>query len=160
MFILESESHTEKLAWVLAEETVPGDVIGLTGNLGAGKSFFARAFIQIRCKVIEVPSPTFTLVQTYDDCFNNNNALCEIWHLDLYRLKDSSEALELGIEDAIGKEILLIEWARNIDNQILGDWLEIDLRFSESHSERTLILNAHGPRSETLKKKLSNYLNS
>ena len=71
MFILESESHTEKLAWVLAEETVPGDVIGLTGNLGAGKSFFARPFIQIRCKVIEVPSPTFTLVQTYDDCFNN-----------------------------------------------------------------------------------------
>lgn len=82
-----------------------GDVLLLQGDIGTGKSFFARALIQSLQKIPEdVPSPTFTLVQTYDTLSG------EIWHADLYRLGDPSEADELGLLDAFNSAICLIEW--------------------------------------------------
>jgi tRNA threonylcarbamoyladenosine biosynthesis protein TsaE len=83
----------------------PGDTILLSGEIGAGKSAFSRAVI--RCNAgaeIDVPSPTFTLVQTYE--FQDT----EIWHCDLYRLTHPDEALELGLDEAFETAICLIEW--------------------------------------------------
>ena len=96
---------TERLAHFLAQELQPGDLVTLSGGLGAGKTTLARAIIQTLADdpELEVPSPTFTLVQTYE----TPTAL--VWHFDLYRLKDPQEAVELGIEDALSDGIVLIE---------------------------------------------------
>ncbi len=88
-----------------------GDTLLLQGDIGAGKSFFARALIQSLQDIPEdVPSPTFTLVQTYDTQSG------EIWHADLYRLNDPSEADELGLIDAFSTAICLIEWPDRLGN--------------------------------------------
>ncbi|KGJ05694.1 hypothetical protein SAMN04487972_105164 [Paracoccus halophilus] len=98
---------TACLARVMAAMLKPGDVVALQGPVGAGKTHFARALIRARQgeAAEDVPSPTFTLVQTYDDPLGT-----EIWHADLYRLTHPDELVELGLEDAMRDSILLIEW--------------------------------------------------
>ena len=98
-------SQTKKLAESLAKLLKTGDVIALYGTLGVGKTAFTRFLVQSFCgEKEEVPSPTFTLLQTYEtDDF-------PIYHFDLYRLKKPDEVLELGIEDAFYDGVSLIEW--------------------------------------------------
>lgn len=99
------ELATAHLAQSLAPILQPGDTLLLDGQIGAGKSAFCRALIRARFGAeIDVPSPTFTLVQTYDD------EQAEIWHCDLYRLGSVDEVIELGLEDAFATGICLIEW--------------------------------------------------
>ncbi len=94
--ITNSEAETSRLAKELSNYASAGDFIGLTGDLGAGKSVFARAFIRELSKdfELEVPSPTFTLVQTYDDL------RIKASHFDLYRINDGAELDELGLARA------------------------------------------------------------
>jgi tRNA threonylcarbamoyladenosine biosynthesis protein TsaE len=98
-------------------------VIALAGGLGVGKTSFARAFLRARAgdESLEVPSPTFTLVQIYDLPGG------PVWHLDLYRLKRPEEAWELGIEEAFDSAILLIEWPENLGGLLPEAHLEIGL---------------------------------
>ncbi len=98
---------TAGLARVFASALHPGDTLALRGPVGAGKTHFARAFIRARQGELaeDVPSPTFTLVQTYPDPMGT-----EIWHADLYRLGDIGELIELGLDDAMSEAITLIEW--------------------------------------------------
>jgi len=108
---LPTESDTAILGQTLARFASPGDTILLRGQIGAGKSALARAFIRHHLGPdAEVPSPTFTLVQVYE------MADVEIWHADLYRLTDAQEAVELGLMDAFENQICLIEWP-----ELLGD---------------------------------------
>src|SRR4051812_29949378 len=103
--VLPDEAATAALAGRLAPLAARGDVVALTGALGAGKTSFARGFIAARAgRPIEVPSPTFTLVQTYDLPSG------PIWHFDLYRLERPDDAIELGIDEAFADGISLIEW--------------------------------------------------
>src|ERR1700754_4988912 len=107
--ILPDPAATERLAAIIAAEARAGDAILLSGDLGAGKTHFARAFINaLTAAPEEVPSPTFTLVQTYDALALG--VPVKIWHFDLYRLKAPDETLELGIEDAFAEAISLVEW--------------------------------------------------
>ncbi|MEJ8562272.1 tRNA (adenosine(37)-N6)-threonylcarbamoyltransferase complex ATPase subunit type 1 TsaE [Yoonia sp. GPGPB17] len=104
-FPLADEAATGALATQIAGRLKPGDTLLLEGEIGAGKSAFARALIRARLGRIEdVPSPTFTLVQTYED------AAGDIWHCDLYRLSHPDEALELGLDEAFETAICLVEW--------------------------------------------------
>lgn len=101
----------------LAEIAQAGDVLLLDGDLGAGKSFFSRSFINHLAEKqlgekIEVPSPTFTLVQTYDQLKP------PIWHFDLYRLSSPDEAYELGLDDAVKTSICLIEWPSRLEGDL------------------------------------------
>ncbi|WP_017999091.1 bifunctional tRNA (adenosine(37)-N6)-threonylcarbamoyltransferase complex ATPase subunit type 1 TsaE/phosphotransferase [Paracoccus sp. N5] len=98
---------TACLARVMAAVLKPGDVIALQGPVGAGKTHFARAFIRARQgeAAEDVPSPTFTLVQTYADPLGT-----EIWHADLYRLTHPEELTELGLDEAMQGGIVLVEW--------------------------------------------------
>ena len=101
---LPDENATAALAARLAAVVRPGDIIALKGELGAGKTSFARAFIRARGGDETVPSPSFTLVQTYDLPGGT------VWHFDLYRLRAAEEAWELGVEEAFHDGIALIEW--------------------------------------------------
>lgn len=102
--ICKDEAETVTFAHKLAEMAQVGDVFALYGTLGMGKSVLARAFIQVLTKAEEVPSPTFTLVQSYEA------PDFEIYHFDLYRLKTPEEIFELGMEEALYGGVCLIEW--------------------------------------------------
>jgi len=118
---LPDEAATAALAAQIAARVVPGDVIALKGELGAGKTSFARAFIRARGGVEAVPSPTFTLVQVYE------LGEVPIWHIDLYRLRNPEEAWELGIEDAFLDGVSLIEWPERLGPLVPARRLEITL---------------------------------
>lgn len=103
--IAQTEQDTADIARKIALNAKNGDIYCLHGDLGAGKTSFSRAFIQsLTGNTTEVPSPTFTLVQTYD------TERFGIWHFDLYRLEDPEEIYELGWEEALSNNVLLIEW--------------------------------------------------
>lgn len=100
----------------LSECLLPGTAVLLSGPIGAGKTHLARAIIQARLPVSEdVPSPTYTIVQTYVV------GETEIWHADLYRLSDSSELTELGLEDAFETGITLVEWPDRLPRELLPE---------------------------------------
>lgn len=104
IFVSKSEADTGALAEKLAAISVQGDVWALNGTLGAGKSVFARAFIKKLTGSRDVPSPTFTLLQTYSaEAF-------DIYHYDLYRLEKPAEIFELGVEEAFYSGVSLVEW--------------------------------------------------
>lgn len=118
---LPDETATAALAARIAALARPGDIIALRGELGAGKTSFARAFIRARRGAEQVPSPTFTLVQIYQ------LADATVWHFDCYRLRDPEEAWELGIEDAFAEGISLIEWPERLGPLLPPRRLELAL---------------------------------
>src|SRR5258708_40233486 len=118
---LPDAAATASLAARLAALARPGDVIALKGELGAGKTSFARAFIRARGGHEAVPSPTFTLVQVY------TLDAGPIWHIDGYRLRHPEEAWELDIEDAFREGVSLIEWPERLGSLVPARRLEITL---------------------------------
>ncbi len=104
--VLPDLTATEAFAACISARLMAGDTVLLSGEIGAGKTSFARAVIRARMGAeIDVPSPTYTLVQTYAA------RDVEIWHADLYRLGDPDEVAELGLDAALGSAICLIEWS-------------------------------------------------
>jgi tRNA threonylcarbamoyladenosine biosynthesis protein TsaE len=140
---VEDEAGLGRLGRRLAEVAVPGDAILLIGDLGAGKTSFARAFIQAHGVEDEIPSPTFSLVQTYETG-GDDTAPRSIWHFDLYRLEGESDLYELGIEDAFDEGITLIEWPDRLGRLTPSDRLEIEITFGKHETERTITLTGHG----------------
>lgn len=113
---------TDRFAARLADLVAPGTCLLLSGPIGAGKSHFARAFIRHRLGYRgDIPSPTFTLVQTYESPTE------EVWHADLYRLTHPDEVLELGLDQAFGRAICLIEWPDRLGNLAPKDALHLSL---------------------------------
>jgi tRNA threonylcarbamoyladenosine biosynthesis protein TsaE len=111
---------TARLARRLAPRLGAGDTLLLDGPIGAGKTHFARALIQALLPVPEdVPSPTFTLVQTYQA------AAFEIWHCDLYRLSTARDVLELGLDEAFGQALCLVEWPDRLGDLAPADALRL-----------------------------------
>jgi tRNA threonylcarbamoyladenosine biosynthesis protein TsaE len=145
---LTSEAATTTLARRLAPRLAPGDTILLSGPVGAGKSAFARALIRARLgdPLAEVPSPTFTLVQTYGEGADT------LWHADLYRLSHPDEVGELGLLAAMEEAICLIEWPDRLGPFTPLSALHLDLE-AEGEDERRLTLSgppSWGPRLEDL----------
>ena len=123
---------THALATRLAAVLQGGDVVGLTGDLGAGKSELARATIQARAGLaLEVPSPTFTIMQDYP------LEGLTIRHIDLYRIADPDELIELGLEEAPGEgEAWLVEWPERAAGRLAGRKLHILLNESDRPDAR------------------------
>jgi tRNA threonylcarbamoyladenosine biosynthesis protein TsaE len=128
---LPDEKATAALAAAVAARARQGDVIGLSGPLGSGKTTFARFFIGARMAAGEVPSPTFTLVETYQPASGP-----AIWHFDLYRIETPEDAYELGIEDAFAEGIALIEWPEHLGALMPREHLEIALGPGRCESAR------------------------
>lgn len=136
---LPDETATDRLGAALAAVAQTGDVIALHGELGVGKTRLARGFIgALLGEPEEVPSPTFTLVQTYDTPRGT------VWHFDLYRLTAPEEALELGIEDAFASGISLIEWPDRLATLLPSERLDVTLAFAAGEAAREATLQARG----------------
>jgi tRNA threonylcarbamoyladenosine biosynthesis protein TsaE len=156
---LPDEAATLALARSLTGLLQAGDVVFLIGDLGAGKTTFARGLINALPPVgdtgadgagsggvgsgggagdEEVPSPTFTLVQIYE------RRPAPVWHVDLYRLERPEEVEELGLEEAAREAITLIEWPERLGRRIPADRLEVQLSYGEDADARSVVLVGYG----------------
>ncbi|CAP54655.1 putative hydrolase protein [Gluconacetobacter diazotrophicus PA1 5] len=132
--MLPTQEATEDLARRIASVATPGDAILLSGVLGAGKSVFSRAFLRAACADpdMEVPSPSYTLVQVYD------TPRGPIAHFDLWRLSGPDAVHELGWDDAC-EGIVLVEWPDRLGALAPADALRIDLEVLEDGARRACL---------------------
>jgi N-acetylmuramate 1-kinase len=137
---LPDEAATHRFARFLAGELKPGDVVALSGDLGAGKTTLARAIIRALAgdETLEVPSPTFTLVQSYE------TPRGPVVHADLYRVNDPDELHELGFEEAAEAGIVLVEWPERAGEVLKPDRLEIALELGPGDGPRHASLSGSG----------------
>ena len=144
VFRFASAEETARFAAALAPKLVPGDVLLLQGGLGAGKTHFARALIQARLAAggfaEDVPSPTFTLIQTYFD------GAVELWHADLYRLSGPDEVFELGLDEAFESVICLIEWPDRLGKLAPPGALTLTFAMTDIPGERLVTANSDNAR--------------
>jgi tRNA threonylcarbamoyladenosine biosynthesis protein TsaE len=132
--ILVDEEQSAALGASLARVASPGDVIALSGPLGVGKTAIARGFLAAAGHAGEVPSPSFAIVQPYE------HLVLPVWHVDLYRIEDSSELEELGL-DAAADGVLIVEWPERAGD-LWPEALTLSLEFGP---DGTRILTANVP---------------
>ena len=136
---LADEAATAALARRLAPHLRVGDVVALSGALGAGKTAFVRALIGAALgAAAEVPSPTFTLVQTYDLPAGT------LWHFDLYRIADPDEVPELGWDEATATGIVVVEWPDRLGPLLPARRLDLVFDFASAPDARIARLTGHG----------------
>ena len=128
--ILANEEATAAAGAALARAARPGDVIAPSGPLGVGKTALARGFIAALGHEGEVPSPSFTIVQPYEDVNP------PVWHVDLYRIEDLSEIEELGLDSA-ADAVLIVEWPERAGDGVWPEALRLSLDFGKK-DERIL----------------------
>ena len=126
------------VAAALAGAAAAGDVFALWGDLGAGKTTFARAFLRARGHVGEVPSPTFTLVQVYEP------GGPAVWHVDLYRIAATADAAELGLDEAFVQAITLLEWPQRLADTLPADRVDVTLALANAADRRDLTVICRG----------------
>lgn len=122
---LDSLDASEALGARLAEVARPGDVIALSGPLGAGKTSIARGLLAALGLEGEAPSPSFAIVQPYEP----PEVRMPVLHVDLYRIEDPEEAEELGLEDARADSLLIVEWPERLGERAWQDalWLSLEV---------------------------------
>jgi len=136
-----AESDTIRLAHTFAAKAIKGTTILLNGEVGTGKTVFARNLIQ---KLLmkyglneDVPSPTYTLIQSYQ------TPEIDITHADLYRIKSKTELMELGLTDAFENSLCLIEWPDKLDLLIPRDAVKIKLEYGNKENSRICTIECH-----------------
>lgn len=138
---LKNADETANLARFLSKKVQAGDTILLGGPVGAGKTHFARSFIKsLLVDDEDVPSPTFTLVQTYD------TKVGEVWHADLYRLHTEQEVEELGLSDAMTDAVCLIEWPDRLGSYAPKNGLLINIMPSDTLDSRAITVEWSDPK--------------
>jgi tRNA threonylcarbamoyl adenosine modification protein YjeE len=137
-----SEAETTELAQELSTLIGSGDAVMLSGDLGSGKTTFARAMIRalVEDPRLEAPSPTFTLMQIYE------GAGKRVVHADFYRLENTAELAGLGWEEATDDAIVLVEWAERAREALSPDRLEVRLSFvdGDNREARRLTISGYG----------------
>src|SRR5271155_5887419 len=126
------EAETLEIAATQAAWLEPGDFVGLTGDLGAGKTTFARGLIRalVEAPDLEAPSPTFTLMQVYDAPRG------PVVHADFYRLRGPRELENLGWDEAVADAIAIVEWPERVAEALPADRLEVEIRFDPRRGPR------------------------
>lgn len=120
--ILATEADTAKAGAALARHVRAGDVIALSGPLGAGKTTLVRGLIGALGYSGEVPSPSFAIVQPYEELSP------PVWHVDLYRIEDAAEIEELGLDGA-SNAVLIVEWPERAGSGAWPDALRLSLEY-------------------------------
>ncbi len=145
-----TEEETKSLGASLAPILKAGDIISLTGDLGAGKTRFVQGLAEGLGVSETVTSPTFTIIKQYED------GRLPLYHFDVYRLAGPSDLHALGYEEYFfGDGVTVIEWGDKISRLLPPDHLVVEMhRTAEAENHRTLVAISHGQRSEQLKKKL------
>ena len=137
--ITQTPEEASRWAARFAGHLRPGDCLLLSGPVGAGKTHFARATIQeLLLEEEDVPSPTFTLVQTYP------TRIGEVWHADLYRLGHVDELYELGLEEAFDKAVTLVEWPDRLGELRPARYLDMNFGFVGDTDTRQLTVTPVG----------------
>lgn len=136
-------NETINIAKNLASKLKAQDIIVLTGNLGAGKTYFTKGIVEYFLDSENISSPTFTIVNEY-----NTNP--PIYHFDVYRIKNSDEFMNIGGDEYFNKGICIIEWGEKIKD-ILYDYLEINIEYL-NESTRKIQMIPHGKRYEDILK--------
>lgn len=131
--MLHGPADTEALGARIAAGLRLGTAVALEGDLGAGKTVLARAILRALGVGEDVPSPTFTLVQSYE------TSTLPVRHYDLYRIEDASEMEELGLEEALDEGAALIEWPERAATHIPEDALHVRLEVIGENSRRAMI---------------------
>lgn len=133
-FIINSQIEMQKFAEKLAENAKTGDIFCLNGTLGAGKTFFAKSFINfLQDKPTAILSPTFNLVYDYQ------TKKGEVFHFDLYRLKSADELENIGFFDALKNGICLIEWPQLALNFLGKNFTKIDIKIISEEKREVVI---------------------
>lgn len=134
---LRTRRSTRNLGKALGAVLEPGDVVWLEGELGAGKTFFARGLFRALGvpEAVPVTSPTFALIHEHE-------GRVPIWHLDLYRLGDADELRELGLDEALDRAVVVIEWGARFRSAIGARGVEIRLEIPDSGPGRRAQLTA------------------
>ena len=139
---LDSEEQTLEIGERLAHLLTGGDVLALTGSLGAGKTLMTRGMaLGLGITAEQVTSPTFTLIQSYE-------GRLPVIHVDLYRLENPLAILQLGLEDYFNPQnIVIIEWADRLLQILPPDYLALHLEHGDAETIRHLTIRGTGPRS-------------
>jgi len=132
-YVLADLDATRTLAGRIAAGLQGGHAIALRGELGAGKTALARDILRALGVTEHVPSPTFTLIQTYE------TGRGPVFHFDLYRIEDESELEQLGFDEALSQGIVLVEWPDRAPNAIPGDALNVMLEIDAGNVRRAAI---------------------
>lgn len=146
----DSEGGTRELGRVLATALAPGDIISLTGDLGAGKTRFVQGVAAGLGVDEPVTSPTFTIMKIYEGPL-------PLYHFDVYRLQKITELEAIGYEEYFfGEGVTIIEWGDKIREALPADHLRLEIHRDIDHIERRLfIVEASGERSRELAKALA-----
>ncbi len=138
----ENELNTKLFAKNFASKLSKGDVIVLTGDLGAGKTKFVEGVLEYFGLQEEISSPTFTIVNEY------HNEKIDIYHFDLYRLKDVYEFENIGGEEYFNRGLCIFEWGELIEDILPNDYIKITFDKGNTDDERKLIIETFGTKYE------------
>lgn len=149
--VLDSLEQTDRLAAIIGREAEEGQFLALSGDLGAGKTTFSRSLTQVLgCKKLAT-SPTFSVLQHYE------GGRLPVFHADLYRLGSEDEVYDLGWDEFLEEYstgLMIVEWADKFPAVLPGDRLIMNCSYGEDLEKRTFQLEAQGPRSHKLLKKI------
>lgn len=141
-FYLQNLDASRSLAGQFGKILKTGDIITFEGTLGAGKTEFCRAIIHALGYNEDVPSPTFSLLQTYEPSLDDLDTPA-VWHLDLYRLEKSEDVFELGIEDGFDTAITLIEWPDKMGTYLPDEHLNVTLTMAKEEGARHIVFSCN-----------------
>ena len=135
-----SPQQTEALGAALARRLGPGSVVAFTGDLGAGKTAFVRGMAAGLGVHTRVTSPTFTIVNEYED------GRLPLFHFDMYRLDSADELYDVGWEDYLARGgVCAVEWSENIADALEESCIKVDIRRGASENQRTITITGGDP---------------
>lgn len=154
-FISKSPEETIKIAMQLSKYILPGSIICLSGDLGAGKTAFTQGLGKGLGITDHITSPSYTIINEY------YTASMPLYHFDVYRLESPDEIFELACDEYFfGEGVTIIEWAEKIKEVLPKEKLWITIKYGKKPNERVISMNAYGNKNKAILKEMRTYENT